>query len=332
MIKPWLWLPAQISHHLSGLGVEFAAYWADEWEKDSRCAWSPFRWRGLDFKNRLGIAGGLDKNAEHLEAWQKLGSGFIEVGTITPRPQGPNPGRIIDRNLKELALWNRMGFPSWGADRVWDEIRFSERRVPLFVNVGKNRTTPAERAGQDYRELVERFRSQSDVLVVNVSSPNTPGLRQLGQASALKTWLGPVCQAALNVPVLLKLSPDMEEPDLKETVRAALGEGVSGFIVSNTTLHRSSGLNFPAEGGVSGQPLRERAIWSLEKVLEACGPERSKLLVVSCGGVMTGSDVFDRLNRGADLVQVYSALVFQGPGFLKEVALEWKKHKDAGRV
>lgn len=327
MIKPWLWLPASISHRLSSVGVELASYLADDWENNPKCTWKPFRWNGLEFKNRLGIAGGLDKNADQIEAWQKLGAGFMEVGTITPKPQAPNPGRIMARDSHHQALWNKMGFPSKGAHLIWEDLRFTEKRVPLFINIGKNRTTPLEKAVDDYVELTEKFRSIADVIVVNISSPNTPGLRNLGQAETMRQWLGPVIKKAIDTPVTLKLSPDMEEKDLKETVRTAIGEGVSGFIVSNTTLSRAAGLDFPQEGGVSGLPLKEKAIWSLEKVLEATGNERSSLLVVSCGGVMTASDVFDRLNRGADLVQVYSALVFNGPGFLKEVALEWKKLK-----
>ncbi len=327
MMKPWLWFPASISHQLSGVGVKMASFWVDDWELKPECYWKSFRWNGLEFKNPLGIAGGLDKNAEQVEDWQKLGAGFMEVGTVTPLPQSPNPGKILDRCKSQKALWNRMGFPSKGAYAVWDELRFLDKRIPLFVNIGKNRSTPLENAVQDYQALTEKFRSTADVIVVNVSSPNTPGLRSLGQADEIKKWLGPVVKTAIYTPVLLKLSPDMTREELSETVKAAIGEGVSGFIVSNTTLSRAPGLKFPTDGGVSGLPLREKSIQCLEDVLSAAGPERGNLLIVSCGGVMTASEVFDRLKRGADLVQVYSALVFNGPGFLKEVALEWKKLK-----
>jgi len=325
MIKPWLWFPPQFSHALSGIGVQAAAYLADDWESDPDCRWKPFRWNGLEFKNRLGIAGGLDKNADFVEAWQKLGAGFIEVGTITSRPQGPNPGKIIDRDNSQLALWNRMGFPSKGSHLVWEQIRFLEKRVPLFVNIGKNRDTPHDKALHDYLELTEKFRAVSDVIVVNISSPNTPGLRQLGQAEELKKWIGPVVKKSIYTPILLKLSPDMEPEALHETVRTAIGEGVLGFVVSNTTLQRTQDSPFPKEGGVSGAPLSELSKIALQRVLDACGSDRTSMLIVNCGGVMTESDVFDRLRLGADLVQAYSALVFSGPGFLKDVALEWKR-------
>lgn len=325
MMKPWLWIPATWAHAISPWGIETAAWLADDWQNSEDLTWKPFRWSGFHFKNRLGIAGGLDKNAEHIEAWQKLGAGFIEVGTITPQPQGPNSGRIIDRNIELGALWNRMGFPSRGADYAFEEIRFADRQVPLFINIGKNRTTANEKAVDDYVYLTEYFRSVADALVVNISSPNTQGLRELARPEYLVPTLTRVVKASKYTPVLLKISPDMEDPDLRELVRTAIGCGVLGFIMTNTTIERNPNSPFPAEGGVSGGPLKEKSLRALERIQEYAGSDRSSLLLVNCGGVMTSQDVFDRLKRGADLVQVYTALVLQGPGFLKEVAAEWKK-------
>jgi dihydroorotate dehydrogenase len=323
MIKPWLWLPAQLAHAVSGFGVEAAAYLADDFDYK----WKPFRWNGFEFRNPLGIAGGLDKNAEQIQAWQKLGAGFIEVGTVTPYPQDPNPGKIIGRDNESLALWNKMGFPSKGVDYLYEELRFSRRSVPLFVNIGKNRKTPNEKAFEDYVALTKKLRPLADVLVVNISSPNTAGLRDLFKPEFLERGLKSVVKAAIYTPVLLKFSPDMTDQELKETLKVAVGCGVAGFIMTNSTTHRNSGSPFPIEGGVSGKPLQQASIRALEKIQEFLGSERSSLLLVNCGGVMTSADVFDRLKRGADLVQVYSALVFNGPGFLKEVAIEWKKLK-----
>ncbi len=327
MIRPWLWLPAKISHSLSGVGVEAAALLTSESQTTQTFEWKPFTWKGLHFRNRFGTAGGLDKNAEHVQAWQKLGAGFIEIGTVTPKPQAGNPGTVIDRNLKHLALWNKMGFPSKGAEFVQKRLLGLKRNVPLFINIGKNRDTPLENAGADYLTLTEQFRSQADALVINISSPNTPGLRSLAQVDSLKGWLGSVIKKAQTTPVLLKLSPDMADQDLKETVLLAVQEGIAGFILTNTTLSRASGLSFPVEGGVSGLPLKEKALHALDQIQTILGSQRSSLLIVSCGGVMTAEDVFDRLERGADLVQTYSALVFNGPGFLKDVALKWKMLK-----
>ena len=331
MIKPWLWLPASLAHAVSDLGVQASAFLADDWQNDPDCKWKPFRWNGFEFKNRLGIAGGLDKNAEQIQAWQKLGAGFIEVGTVTPKPQSANPGRIIARNAEQQALWNKMGFPSKGYRYVIDEIRFSNRTVPLFVNIGKNRETPNEKAFDEYAFLTENLRSHADALVVNISSPNTTGLRDLFKKEYLEAGLKKVVKKAIYTPVLLKFSPDMTDLELQEVVRTAMGCGIAGFIMTNTTTSRGPHSPFPKDGGVSGASLKEASIRCFEKVQELAGSERNSLLLVNCGGVMTSADVFDRLKRGADLVQVYAALVFTGPSFLKEVALEWKKLNHVAR-
>lgn len=328
MIRPWFWLPAKISHSLSGLGIEAVACLTSESAVAQNLEWKSFTWKGLHFKNPLGIAGGLDKDAQHVRAWQKLGAGFIEIGTVTPKPQKGNPGTVIDRSLKQKALWNKLGFPSKGSDFVFNRLqklnKKSSKKSTLFVNIGKNRETDLEKAGDDYLYLVEKFRLQADALVVNISSPNTPGLRSLAQTSHLQNWLGRVITSASPTPVLLKLSPDMSDQDFKDTVLLAVKEGISGFILTNTTVSRSADLPFPAEGGVSGLPLKEKSLLALEQIQTILGSQRSSLLIVSCGGVMTADDVFDRLKRGADLVQTYSALVFNGPGFLKDVAQTWK--------
>ncbi len=324
MIRPWLWLPARVSHALSGLGIEAAAWFNLESRISQNIEWQPLNWKGLQFKNPLGTAGGLDKNAEHVEAWQKLGAGFIEIGTVTPLPQKGNPGTVIDRNLKQLAVWNKLGFPSKGSDYVLNQIQKLTHKTPLFVNIGKNRNTSIENAGDDYVFLTEKFRKVADALVVNISSPNTPGLRNLAQVTNLEGWLGRVIQTAGSTPVLLKLSPDMEPQDFKETVLLSVREGISGFILTNTTLSRTPDLSFPIEGGVSGLPLKQKSLLALDQVQSILGSQRSSLLIISCGGVMTADDVFDRLKKGADLVQTYSALIFNGPGFLKDVARIWK--------
>jgi dihydroorotate dehydrogenase len=322
MIRPWLWLPPQVSHALSAFGVEAAAHLTPNWDP----RWKPLYWKGLEFPNPLGTAGGLDKNAAHIKAWQKLGAGFIEVGTVTPRPQRGNSGSVIDRSLRHQALWNRMGFPSKGADHFLKNLAETPAlRVPLFINIGKNRETSLEKAGEDYLFLAQQMAPHADALVINISSPNTPGLRSLAHVDSLKLWLESALKAAGTTPVLLKLSPDMSDEEFASTVRLAVALGVSGFILTNTTLDRPGNLPFPPEGGVSGRPLRERSLHALELIQKVLGSQRSSLLIISCGGVMTAEDVFDRLSRGADLVQVYSALVLTGPGFLKDVARKWKK-------
>lgn len=344
MIKPWLWLPPKLAHDLAPLGLEVMAALAPTRD----FTWRPREWRGLQFRNPLGIAGGVDKNADSLKAWQKLGAGFIEVGTVTPRPQSINPGPVMARNLEQQALWNRMGFPGEGLWSVRENLHefFLEHsdaraadqnaiagraaprafaRVPVLVNIGKNRDTANDIASRDYVECITHLAGLADAFVINVSSPNTVGLRELLQPEALLRLLGP-CIAARNksaapsTPLLLKLSPDIE--DLRLVVATAESLGIDGYITTNTTLHREPRSPFPREGGVSGRPLAERSKKSLRDLLtlvrsHASGADK---LVISVGGVLTVDDVRERLEMGADLVQVYTAMAFSGPRFFADVA------------
>lgn len=275
----------------------------------------------MSFPNRLGIAGGLDKEAKHLAAWWAFGAGFIEVGTVTPRAQRANPGMIIDRDVKSRALWNKMGFPGPGARAVRDQLeRYGKTRpTPVFVNIGKNRNTDLEAAHLDYLSCAETLREQADAFVVNVSSPNTQGLRQLQEKDSLSKLVADVVRVGSR-PVLVKLSPDMNEKDLENSLHAGIEGGAKGFILTNTTLTRPQFSSWPNEGGVSGAPLAARSRQSLINCQKLLGSERERFLVVSVGGVMSPQDVADRLELGADLVQVYTALVFHGPGFFRTTA------------
>lgn len=318
-MKPWLWLPPRLAHDLSPYLLRLVGFVSDE----TPPAWRSFVWRGLVFRNPLGIAGGVDKNAEHLGAWWALGCGFVEVGTVTPEPQSPNPGAIIDRHLPSSSLWNRMGFPSEGADEVLANLKSAQPyRTPVFVNIGKNRTTANEDAVNDYLALIRRFGSDADAFVVNISSPNTKGLRDLQKADALLALLKPLVDAARKVerPLLVKLSPDMDDVQFRETLEAAITADVDGFVLTNTTTARPEGVPYPDEGGLSGAPLKEASLKALKSAVTILGPRREGKLLVSVGGVMTENDVFERLNLGADLVQVYSALIFEGSGFFRRVA------------
>lgn len=330
--KPWLALPPKLAHDLSSIGVElYSAIFGSNQSTD----WMPFEFQGLKFSNRLGIAGGVDKNAEHCNAYQRIGCGFIEIGTVTPLAQGPNPGKIIDRDLKSKALWNKMGFPSHGMDEAFYNLQKyksqdAKSKIPIFVNVGKNRTTPNERAHLDYLECINRLESFADAIVINISSPNTSGLRDLLKPENLEKFLSPIISARKPIPYLLKLSPDLKPEELWLATQIAMDQGFDGFIVTNTTLSRENlspeaTARFPSEGGVSGLPLRHLSQKALEIVLKSVARQKQKKLVVSAGGVMTPEDVFERIKSGADLVQVYSALVFEGPGFFRQVAERAKR-------
>ena len=320
-MKPWLWLPPKLAHDLSPLAIQLYSLLHDA----NTPEWGSLSWRGIHFKNRLGLAGGVDKNGDHLRAWQRLGCGFIEMGTVTPVPQKPNPGTIFDRSIEDGALWNKMGFPSCGADEAHYNLKSfkSDSKLPILVNIGKNRQTPNESAANDYALLIERFADHADAFVLNISSPNTKGLRDLAGRSALESFLNPLQkmkeQQGFHQPVLLKLSPDMEIDDLKRVLDVSVEKGIDGFVLTNTTLSRTTVKKFPSEGGVSGRPLAELSKTALRAAINHLGREKSKKLVISVGGVMTSDDVFERLSIGADLVEVYSTLIFSGLGFFRKV-------------
>lgn len=325
MMPFWKFLPARLAHEMAPIGLSIAAeIWGEEKPKE----WNPLVWKGLHFPNRIGVAGGVDKNAEQGLHWQRLGAGFIEIGTVTPEPQEANPGKIIGRDWKKKNLWNKMGFPNEGAKltRLSLERWRADLKIPLFINLGKNRWTPEDKAAVDYQIVMTEFYSSVDGFVVNVSSPNTTGLRDLQKSQQLKALCSALVPLARGKPVLVKLSPDMDEEGLRDSLSAALEAGVSGFVLTNTTLSRPEYCEFPKEGGLSGQSLNATSKIQLERTLRHLGSRRQGLLVVSTGGIMNLEDVKERLAMGADLVQVYSALVFEGPRFFQKL---FKAGKDS---
>ncbi len=318
--KPWLWLSPQLSHDLSPYGARILGAIS---LKKKPPEWQSFDWKGLHFPNRLGIAGGVDKDAIGTLGWWALGSGFCEIGTVTPTAQKANPKPRVDRDSEKLALWNRLGFPSQGSLKVKKRIQNIKRPypAPLFINIGKNRDTPLEEAHLDYEMLIESFTGLADVFVINISSPNTQGLRQLLDEKNLANLLNHLAPVILksDTPYLLKISPDLADSDLETVLRVSMEHGVSGWILTNTTLSRPRGINFPETGGLSGAPLRELSESCLKKTVKFLGPQKKNHLIISVGGVLTPEDVMARLDMGADLVQTYSALVYQGPYFFRQV-------------
>ncbi len=322
-MKPWLWIPAKWAHDLGPLGIQI---YSKIFGQSKTPIWNAFNFKNLIFKNRIGIAGGVDKNADLLMAWESLGCGFLEIGTVTPAPQKPNPGKIIDRDLKTKSLWNKMGFPSAGAEEVFYNVRnFKEHStIPIFVNIGKNRTTENSKAHEDYIFLLNHFSVVADAFVINISSPNTAGLRDLAKKENLDLFLTPIMQAVrdfkLSQPILIKLSPDLEIADLKSVLQICLNHDVDGFVLTNTTLSRNGLNKYPTEGGASGAPVAELSKLALKTAIQVCSEQKTKKLIISAGGVMTERDVFERIEMGADLVQAYTALIYEGPGFFRKVS------------
>ena len=291
---------------------------------------------GIPVDSPLGLAAGFDKNAHLVLGLRSLGFGFIEVGTVTPLPQKGNPRPRLFRLPESRALINRMGFNSHGAEEVANRLTylraFHSIDFPIGVNLGKNRNTPLERAGEDYVTALERLYSVSDYLVVNLSSPNTPGLTGLQEGHLLAPLLQRVREARDNQarrsaghlrPLFLKLSPDLTEDARKLAVGLAVEEGY-GIIASNTSRRRDFSLLSSAdaktvaeEGGVSGAPLHDLALEHLKQIRTYAGP---KTTVISVGGLSGPEDARARLELGANLIQVYTEFVYSGPSFPRLVA------------
>jgi dihydroorotate dehydrogenase len=291
--------------------------------------WDALDWRGLHFPNRLGIAGGVDKDGLGIRGWWNFGAGFVEVGTITPKSQPGNAGKRIARDMSHRAVWNRLGFPSQGADRLADRLaKIKTRATPVFANIGKNAVTPLENAHNDYLTLIEHFAHLVDGFVVNISSPNTKGLRELLKPARLKEFIAPLSEkfTSTKKPWLLKISPDIDTQELEAVLQISMEAGAAGWVLTNTSQGLRDGLHFPPEGGVSGMPLAERSKALLRSVKATLGSAKSDRLLISVGGVLTPEDVEERLRLGADLVQVYAALVFSGPNFFRQVA-RWRQKR-----
>ena len=271
---------------------------------------------GLRFLNPVGLAAGLDKNGELADTWEKVGFGFAELGTFTALPQDGNDRPRVFRYPGQRALINRMGFPNPGAAegaKRLKALRDSGKwpSIPIGLNIGKSKAAPLEGAVEDYLESLEALRDCGDYFAVNVSSPNTPGLRTLQEAKPLKKLLAALVKAADGKPVLLKLAPDLGPKPLRQAVDKALSSGCAGLIVTNTTLSRDGlpGGEYP-EGGLSGAPLKEKSLAMLKAVAKMT---RGQVPLISVGGIFTPEDARERLEEGASLVQVYTGYVYGGP-------------------
>ena len=276
---------------------------------------------GLPFGNPVGLAAGLDKQGTAVPAWAALGFGFAEIGTVTPRPQPGNPKPRLFRLRDDLAVINRFGFNSVGASGVAQNLAaVTPAAIPVGLNVGKNKTTDNARAAEDYMRAVEILHPYADYFVVNVSSPNTTGLRDLQESRALRALVEQVVAHARTVstrrsiPVLVKVSPDMQADDLLHSVDAAVEGGAAGVIATNTTLSRD-GLRAPPalageSGGLSGAPLRAVATQACARLYAHL---RGTVPIVGVGGIFTADDAYQRIRHGAALVQVYTGLIYEGP-------------------
>ncbi len=266
----------------------------------------------VDFPNPVGLAAGLDKNAEVVPGLFALGFGFVEIGTVTPRPQPGNPKPRLFRLPEHEALINRLGFNNDGMHAVARRLAaLTWRPGPIGVNVGKNKDTPLEHAVDDYVAAAETLAPLGDYVVVNLSSPNTPGLRQLQEPEALERLLRAVRRVVVGRPLFLKIAPDLGDEAVDAVVDVARGNGVDGLICTNTTIARPFEHPLSKEaGGLSGRPLRQR---STEVVRRAFRRAQGALPIIGVGGVFSVDDLWEKLSAGASLVQVYSGFIYTGP-------------------
>jgi dihydroorotate dehydrogenase len=267
---------------------------------------------GVRFAGPLGLAAGFDKNGAGLAVWGALGFGHAEVGTVTPRPQPGNPAPRLFRLPDDRALLNRMGFNNNGAGELAARLTRRPVGVPIGVNIGKNKTTPAEAAADDYASSATILGPLADYLVVNVSSPNTPGLRDLQAVASLRPILSAV-QATTSAPVLLKIAPDLSDADLDDIADLAVELGLAGIVATNTTIERA-GLHTPGvaelgPGGVSGAPVAQRSLEVLRRLYRRVG---DRLVLISVGGIETADDAWARIVAGATLLQGYTGFVYGG--------------------
>jgi dihydroorotate dehydrogenase len=324
LLRPWLFrLPPEAAQR-----VAFAALEAVRWLPLPAARGTPVNLMGLNFPNRVGLAAGFDKSAAHVDALSRLGFGFIEVGTVTPRPQAGNPPPTIFRLVEDQALINRMGFPGGGAEAAARNLARRRSRIVCGVNIGKNRDTPVADAARDYVACLEVLYPLADYVTLNVSSPNTAGLRDLQHAQALRALLAEVAGArerlagvhGRRVPLLVKLSPDLDEGQLEATARELLALPVDGVIATNTSTQRPAQLHSAAageQGGLSGAPLAPLAlscVGALRRLLPAQMP------LIGVGGVMSVADGARLRSAGADLLQVFTGLIYRGPGLVRELA------------
>jgi dihydroorotate dehydrogenase len=281
---------------------------------------------GLQFPNPVGLAAGYDKDAELVDAMKNLGFGFVEIGTITPRAQSGNPRPRLFRLSEDRALINRMGFNNKGLEKAIQKLRRKQHNIIIGGNIGKNKDTPNEKAVEDYEICFKGLYPYVDYFVVNVSSPNTPGLRDLQEKEPLKKLLNHLlslrkCQE-VKKPVLLKIAPDLNTSQLDDILEIVELTQIDGLIATNTTIERNK-LKISKDtteaigaGGLSGPPLRDKSTEIIRYLTENA---RRKVPVIGVGGIGNGADALEKLQAGASLVQVYTGLIYHGPGLVKDI-------------
>ena len=324
--KIFHFLPEEIAHHLAltGLRITYSTgilkVLLGKKFKEKEIPDNSFAERA--YENKLGIAAGLDKDGEYIDCLSALGVGFIEVGTVTPRQQSGNPKPRLFRNRKDKSLLNRLGFNNKGVEALVENLKKRKSTIPIGVSIGKNFDTPNDEAYKDYLFCMEKVYEHSSYIAINISSPNTKGLRELSDDQFLRELLGLIkdkqnklSESFGHVPVFIKISPDEEPEDLEKICKSVLHYGIDGIIASNTTIIHNNKNGY---GGLSGSPLKNKANEKLSFIKKIVG---DKVSIIASGGVMSAPDYLEKINAGADLVQIYTGFIFEGPKLIQDILL-----------
>lgn len=320
-------LDAERAHELTFQQLRFISGTPLEMMIRQQVASRPVKCMGLTFKNGVGLAAGLDKNGECINAFAAMGFGFIEVGTVTPRPQAGNDKPRMFRLPEAEGIINRMGFNNLGVDHLVENVKKARFDGILGINIGKNKDTAVENGKDDYLICMEKVYAHAGYIAINISSPNTPGLRtlQYGEAldellAAIKAKQGELEKRHLKyVPVAVKIAPDLSEEELVQIADSLVRHGIDGVIATNTTLDRSlvSGLKFSEEaGGLSGRPVQSR---STEVIRRLAIELNGRLPIIGVGGIDSLTSAREKIAAGATLVQIYSGFIYKGPPLIKEI-------------
>jgi len=327
LAKPFLFcLDAERAHDLALTAIETAYRTGLNPLLATKPAPLPTRVFGIEFPNPVGLAAGLDKNGAHIDALAALGFGFIEIGTTTPRPQPGNPKPRMWRLPEHEAVINRLGFNNTGVDALVRNAERARFSGVLGINIGKNKDTPNESAVDNYVFCLERVYARASYVTVNISSPNTKGLRDLQEEETLKRFVGALREAqekfaarhGAHKPMLLKIAPDLSEAELDGIATVLLSAKIDGLICTNTTIDRSTIANAPhAEetGGLSGKPLFDKATSVLRGMAMRLD---GKIPLIGVGGIVAGKDAAEKITAGASLVQFYSGMIYRGPALIGE--------------
>jgi dihydroorotate dehydrogenase len=313
-------LDAEAAHELGMKALRYglaAPYYSDF----ASFGLGPISQFGLEFPNPVGIAAGFDKNAVAVNQLASLGFGFVEIGTVTYRHQPGNPKPRMFRLPKDEAVINRLGFNNEGAEAVAERLAKLNRNGIVGINIGKNKDVPNEEATENYLASFDLLADDADYVAVNISSPNTPDLRELQRSQNLDELLGALSKAAANrVPLLIKIAPDLSEGEIEAAVDVCLKYEIAGIIATNTTISRdglaSANVEGIGAGGLSGRPLRQKATGVVKTIYRH---SKGKLPIVGVGGIFTGDDAFEKIAAGASLVQAYTGFIYGGPTFARDV-------------